>query len=90
MIIPQQLSDIARLVESQGLDDKVMARLRGIYPGVHFTCCLDEEINDAKPVWESPRFNIYLVDSRNYCLRLTDSAEAATGLVLAEVVANSL
>ena len=30
--------------------------------------------------------NVYLVDGRNHCLKLTETLEAATGLVLAEVL----
>lgn len=86
MITPQQIIDIARLVQTGGLDRKLIPRLRGIYPGMHFTYCLDDEINDVEPVWENPRFNIYLVDARQPCLRLTDNPHLATGVVLAEVI----
>ena len=86
MISQQQLATIVRLVEDQGLDSAMISRLRGRYPGVHFTHCLDEEINHIAPVQERPGFNVYLVDSRRHCLRLTGSFESASGLVLAEVI----
>ena len=86
MINRQQLATIVRLVEEQGLNSAMISRLRGMYPGVHFTHCLDEEINHIAPVQERPGFNVYLVDSRQHCLRLTESFELAGGLVLAEVI----
>jgi hypothetical protein len=86
MINRQQLATIVRLVEEQGLNSAMISRLRGMYPGVHFTHCLDEEINHIAPVQERPGFNVYLVDSGQHCLRLTESFELAGGLVLAEVV----
>ena len=86
MINRQQLATIVQLVEEQGLNSAMISRLRGMYPGVHFTHCLDEEINHIAPVQERPGFNVYLVDSRQHCLRLTESFELAGGLVLAEVI----
>jgi len=86
MIGQQQLATIVRLVEDQGLDSAMIAHLRGMYPGVHFTHCLDEEINHIAPVQERPDFNVYLVDSRQHCLCLTEDFESASGLVLAEVI----
>ena len=86
MISQQQLATIVRLVEDHGLNSALIARLRGIYPGLHFTHCLDEEINHISPVQERSGFNVYLVDSRQHCLRLTGDFESASGLVLAEVI----
>jgi hypothetical protein len=86
MISQRQFATIVRLVEDQGLDGATISRLRGMYPGMHFTHCLDEEINHIAPVQERPGFNVYLVDSRQHCLRLTRDFELASGLVLAEVI----
>ncbi|MFO1431989.1 MAG: hypothetical protein U1F76_17915 [Candidatus Competibacteraceae bacterium] len=86
MIGRRQLDTIVRLVEEQGLHSAMIARLRGLYPGLHFTHCLDEEINAIAPVEERPGFNVYLVDSREHCPRLTDDFDSADGLALAEVV----
>lgn len=86
MISRQQLAMIVRLVQEQGLNSAMIVRLRGMYPGMHFTHCLDEEINHIAPVQERLGFNVYLVDSRQHCLCLTENFELASGLVLAEVV----
>jgi hypothetical protein len=86
MITPRQIRDIARLAETAGVSDELIRRLRQIYPSMHFTRCLDDEINDCNPVQEGARCNLYLVDARRHCLCLTRELEAANGLVLAEVV----
>jgi len=86
MISHRQLATIVRLVEEQGLDSTLISRLRSMYPGMHFTHCLDEEINHISPVQERSGFNVYLVDSRQHCLHLTQNFESASGLVLAEVI----
>lgn len=86
MIERQQLADIIGQVEVQGLNDATLARLRGRYPDLHFTRCLDEEINHIQPVQEGSGFNIYLVDSREHCPRLIDDFDNADGLALADVI----
>jgi hypothetical protein len=86
MIERRQLADIIGQVEAQGLNDATLARLRDRYPTLHFTRCLDEEINHIQPVQEGLGFNVYLVDSREHCPHLTDDFDNANGLALAEVV----
>ncbi len=86
MITQRQLTDIARLTADQGLDHTTVSRLRRVYPGTYFTYCLDDDINDMEPALEGAGFNLYLVDGRQHCLRLTGNLQAATGVVLAAVL----
>jgi len=86
VINSKQLHDISRFVEMQGLNLNTLGRLRAVYPGMHFTYCMDDEINEVEPVETKQGFNIYLVDARLHCLRLTDDPADATGVVLAEVI----
>ncbi|ALG66999.1 DUF6129 family protein [Beggiatoa leptomitoformis] len=79
---------IALQVELQGLDEATITTLRQSYPHLHFTYCMDDDINTPKPVLERQGFNVYLIDGREHCLKLTSHFETATGLVLAEVVAD--
>jgi hypothetical protein len=86
MISEEQTQAIAQHVEQQGLSEQVVAQLRQDFTGIHFTYCFDEEVNtDMQPVLERPAFNIYLVDGRGHCFRLTNDYEAATGIVIAEI-----
>ncbi len=70
MITPRQLADMARLAVAEGL-----------IPAT----CLDDDIVGAEPVLRKMGLNLYLVDSRQHCLRLTEDFQVATGVVLAEV-----
>lgn len=83
MITPRQISDIAHLAKARGVDYPALSYLRQVYPGLYFTHCLDDDINDIEPVLRGPGINLYLVDGRQHCLRLTEDFQAATGVVLA-------
>ncbi len=86
MITPRQLSDIAHWAETHGVDYAALTHLRQVYPGLYFTHCLDDDINDAEPVLRGAGINLYLVDGRQHCLRLTEDFQVATGVVLAVAV----
>lgn len=85
MITPRQLADMARLAVAEGLIPATLTSLRRIYPGIYFTSCLDDDIIGIEPVLRRTGLNLYLVDSRQHCLRLTEDFQVATGVVLAEV-----
>jgi hypothetical protein len=85
MITQEQLNQISKLVKSGPVSEAVLERLRGSFPDIHFTYCMDDDVVGASPVFEDPAFNLYLVDSSSHCLTLTRDLELATGLVLAEV-----
>ena len=83
MITPRQLNDIAQWAETRGVDYAALSHLRKVYPGLYFTDCLDDDINDVEPVLHGEGINLYLVDGRQHCLRLTNDLQIATGVVLA-------
>lgn len=83
MIAPALVETIAAGLEHDGLDEATVSALRAAHPGVHFTYCADDDVVTAKPVAARPGFNVYLVDGRDHCLRLTGDYDSATGLVLA-------
>lgn len=85
MMTPRQIADIARLVEMHGMDADALAQLRQIYPGLYFTSCLDDDISDVEPALCGVGVNVYLVDRRQHCLRLTEDFKSASGVVLALV-----
>ncbi|TVR60342.1 MAG: hypothetical protein EA420_14405 [Candidatus Competibacteraceae bacterium] len=83
MITPRQLTDIARLAETRGVDYAVLTHLRQVYPGLYFTQCMDDDINNIEPVLRGAGINLYLVSGRQHCLNLTLDLHAARGVVLA-------
>lgn len=86
MISPELIENIALAIDAQPLNDSIVAILRGDYPTIHFTYCLDDDVGNHQPVFEAPSFNLYLVDGREHCLCLTRNYEHASGVVIAEVI----
>ncbi|MHC8286918.1 hypothetical protein AFK24_25945 [Pseudomonas syringae] len=87
MIEQSLLDNVINQAERSPLDDALLASLRGAWPGVHFTCCMDDDIvANARPVAHCPGFNVYLVNSSSHCSVLTNDLEAASGIVLAQVI----
>ncbi len=88
MIEPTLAEQIAAQVEQLGVGEQTLQTLRGQYPDIVFTYCMDDDINTPAPVIEREGFNLYLIDSRQHCLGLTRNFEVASGIVLAEVIAD--
>ena len=86
MITRQQLDQVGELVTREAvLETGSVEVLRGHFPDIHFTYCMDDDVYAAKPVLEGESFNLYLIDSRSHCLGFTQDGDIATGIVVAEV-----
>ena len=86
MITTETLNEIAELIEKRGLGEALLTQLRSVYPGKHFTYCMDDDVHSGKPVLERKGFRIYLVNSHDHCSQITNVLESASGFVLAEVI----
>ena len=86
MIACAELEGVVALVEQKGLSEALLQELRERFPGKHFTWCMDDDINTGKPVVAREHFAIYLVDSHDHCSCLTSDLDAASGMVLAEII----
>jgi hypothetical protein len=87
----ETLQSMVELIELRGLSEALLTQLRALYPGKHFTYCMDDDIHSGKPVLERSGFRIYLVDSSEHCSHLLNGSDAealqrASGFVLAEVL----
>jgi len=89
MIESIQIQQIAEIVRRAGLNDQTLSVLREHFSALHFSHCLDDELGADKPFLADEDFNLYLVDGRAHCLKLTRDPECATGLLLAEVEAHA-
>lgn len=64
--------------------DTLLTSLRVTFQGVHFSVCSDGDVPPRlRAAAQSSFCRLYYVDSGGHCLRLTNEAEAATGLVVA-------
>ena len=83
MRLADRLTAIAEHAASLGSEADATGALRAAFPDLHFTVCQDEEVDGPPPVWREQAFNLYLVDSRDHCLRITEDPDVATGVVVA-------
>lgn len=87
MIDQLVLDSVIVAAQSNPLDDSLLGSLRKLYPGIHFSCCMDDDIStNAQPVASLPGVNLYLVSAGNPCSVLTNDLEIACGIVMAEVL----
>jgi len=88
MISTEQVNAIAAKIETLGVDETTVLALRQQYQPIHFTYCMDDDLPNNTPVIERKDFNLYLIDGREHCLCLTNDYETATGIVVAEIIAD--
>ncbi len=88
MITAEQTQEIAAKIAALGVDETTVSALRQQYQAMHFTYCMDDDLPNNTPVVEHEGFNLYLIDGREHCLCLTNDFDAATGIVVAEVIAD--
>ena len=88
MITTEQVNAIAAKIETMGVDETTVSSLRQYYQSIHFTYCMDDDLPNNVPVIENAAFNLYLVDGREHCLCLTNDYDVATGIVVAEIIAD--
>ena len=86
MITTEQINAIAAKIETLGVDETTISALRKQYQPVHFTYCMDDDLPNNTPIIKHKDFNLYLIDGREHCLCLTNDYEAATGIVVAEII----
>jgi hypothetical protein len=86
MITSEQINAITAKIETLGLSDDTVSTLRQQYQPIHFTYCMDDDLPNNTPVIERQGFNLYLIDSREHCLCLTNDYDSATGIVVAEII----
>jgi hypothetical protein len=88
MISAEQLNEIALNIETLGVDESTVSTLRQQYQPIHFTYCMDDDLPNNEPIIEKSAFNLYLIDGHEHCMCLTNDYEAATGIVVAEIIAD--
>lgn len=84
MIQAETVEFITSQLCQQPLDEAMIITLREQWPDIHFTYCSEDDIHSGKPIRETDKFSLYLVDSTEHCLCLTNDMNTATGLVIAE------
>jgi hypothetical protein len=82
MISQDDLSRIEGLLAAPAAGN-LLAEFRKNFPGLSLTRCDAQDMNGEAAFREYAKFNLYLVDGRDHCWRITDDPVAATGIVVA-------
>jgi hypothetical protein len=85
VISPERLDQVTAIVERAGLNEQTLGLLRETFADMHLTYCMEGDMGVEEPVRRAHGFNLYLVDGSGHCMRFTTDAEAATGIVVAEL-----
>lgn len=84
MISSQQIETVSSWLQANLNNPSIEQELRSAFPELHFTFCLDDDVMSDHAAVELQTHNLYLVDSSQHCLCLTNDPEQASGLVVAE------
>ncbi len=63
---------------------QVFAEFRRHFPGISLTRCDSSDMSEEIPFRSISRFDLYLIDARDHCVKITRDLRDATGIVLAE------
>lgn len=81
-VTPALLAQIDGVLERGSADGATLAALREIGGGLTATRCDASDLADETPFKSYARCELYLLDGRDHCMKITSDPDAATGLVL--------
>jgi 5-carboxymethyl-2-hydroxymuconate isomerase len=82
-ITAEQLREIDRLLTAGAADVAMVASLRKLGPGMTATRCDASDMADETPYRSYVHCNLYLLDGRDHCVRVTGDPTTATGVIIA-------
>ncbi|OYY75356.1 MAG: hypothetical protein B7Y40_00010 [Gammaproteobacteria bacterium 28-57-27] len=75
---------ISQAQASIGMADDLLLRLRADYPELRFSQCSEDDIPARlQPVLAAEGFDLYLMDTREHCITLSNDLDTASGVVIA-------
>jgi hypothetical protein len=82
-ITVEQLSAIDDLLASASADGATVSSLRQLAPGISATRCDAADMQDETPFRSYVKCDLFLLDGRDHCVRITGDPGVATGLIVA-------
>lgn len=79
-----ELNTLSTLLAHVDVDAGTVTALRDEFPGRSITRCDASDMGGDAPFREFDAIDLYLVDGRDHCWKLTDDPSIATGMVLAK------
>lgn len=80
----QIISIEASIKALQATGNPLVPGLRNMFPDITFVRCSAGDM-DAPPFRISNKYQLYLLDRSEACIKLTDQLESADGVIVAEV-----
>lgn len=74
---------LATLGDVRTVTSNPLTMLRECYPGISFLRMAERDM-DEPPYRRLGDFNLYLLDAREHCVKLTRQLEHATGIILTQ------
>jgi hypothetical protein len=79
----EQLEAIDEVLAAAVADHATLAALRRVAPGLSATRCDRVDVQDETPFRSYEHCDLFLLDGREHCVKITSDPAVATGLVLA-------
>lgn len=79
----EQLQAIDEILATAVADHATVSNLRRIAPSLSATRCDRTDIQDETPFRSYESCDLFLLDGRDHCVKITSDPSVATGLVLA-------
>jgi hypothetical protein len=80
---PEQIQSIDALLEGAQADYDTVVAMRKLIAGATATRCDASDMVEETPFRSYSRCNLYLLDGRDHCVRVTSDPSAATGFIIA-------
>ncbi len=79
----EQITQIDVALAAAAADQRALAALRQLAPGLAVTRCDAIDMREETPFRIYERVSLYLIDGRDHCWKITQDPRCATGLALA-------
>ncbi len=79
----QSLAAIEEFLASAEADAAAIGELRKRFPGLSLSRCDARDVADETPFRTFARCNLYLLDGRDHCWKISSDPGSATGIMLA-------
>lgn len=79
----EQLTQIDEFLETAAADHAAVSGLRRLAPGLTAMRLDRTDVRDETPFRSYANVDLYLLDGRDHCVKITSDPSVATGLVLA-------
>lgn len=83
-ITTQKLSEIeSSLIEFKNMTNNPIPLLRGCFPDINFLRMSARDVDEA-PFRALDDYNLYLLDTSEHCVKITNNPDLATAVVVAQ------